>query len=133
MDGRPDPWGGKLPPERAEEVQKKKRENLPSESEIPSIPEMMRDKFPTRLVDAWERGQPLFFIRTKRGEWLPRFAWVTKDRMHWLKAQVNYWDPSFWFEDKDGRIKRTICEANESHDPDALTLHWDQDYVRWNW
>ncbi len=37
----------------------------------------------------------------------------------------------FWFEDKDGRIKRTICENNEAQDPEGIVLHWDQDYVRW--
>ncbi len=55
----------------------------------------MREKLPTHVIKSWEEGYPLFFIRTKRGEWHPRFAWVTKDRVHWLRAQADYWDPLF--------------------------------------
>ncbi len=96
LDGKKDPWSGKLPSDRAEEVRKKTQENRatdgPSmESEIPEpettqpnripeIPESLRERMPARLVQSWEGGYPLFFIRNKRGECLPRFAWVTRDR-----------------------------------------------------
>ncbi len=59
LDGKQDPRGGKLPPERAEEVRKKKQDNSSNDTEMPAIPEMMREKLPTKLVEAWEGGQPL--------------------------------------------------------------------------